>query len=442
MSAFACFKTVCSDKNDLNIDYLKTIYKDLDSLKELIHSVMDGYLVSYKIKNKKVLLKPNWVLHNKIETDELCLRTHDNFLLAALEVILEMKPAKIVIGDAPIQGCNWDKMLSFSFKENVNKLSARYGVEIILKDFRRVTYDPNTNQLTKNRNSLDNFIIFDLAEKSYLEPICDVKKSLFRVTNYDPDRLAESHQKGVHKYCITKDLFDADVVITIPKVKTHQKTGLTNALKILVGLNGDKDYLPHHRKGGTASGGDCYPGRHPLRSLSENILDLANKNVGKKIYKPLLHLSSSFWKASIPDSVHNTAAAWYGNDTTWRMVLDLNQLVVFGRADGTLADTAQRELYSLCDGIIAGQGDGPLKPDPLALGIVSFCNNAALNDIAVAKLMGMDIEKIPLLRNALDLIDITDCELIFNNEIVTKADLEKYAVKATMPPGWLKYDQQ
>ena len=441
MSAFVCFKTVYSVKNDLNIDYLKTIYTDLDSLKELIHSVMDGYLASYKIENKKVLLKPNWVLHNKIETDELCLRTHDNFLLAALEVILEMKPAKIVIGDAPIQGCNWDKMISFSFKEKVNKLSARYGVEIIIKDFRRVAYDPLTNQLTKNRNSLDNFIIFDLGEKSYLEPICDSNKSLFRVTNYDPDRLAESHHQGVHKYCITKELFDADVVITIPKVKTHQKTGLTNALKILVGVNGDKDYLPHHRKGGTASGGDCYPGSHPLRSLSENILDLANRNIGKKIYKPLLHLSASFWKASVPDSVHNTAAAWYGNDTTWRMVLDLNQLVTFGRADGTLADTAQRELYSLCDGIIAGQGDGPLKPDPLALGIVSFSNNAALNDIAVAILMGMEVKMIPLLRNAQNQINETDCELIFNNEIVTKADLEKYAVKATMSPGWLKYDQ-
>lgn len=442
MSAFVCFKTVYSVKNDRNIDYLNAIYTDPVRLIELVHSVIDGYLTSDKIKNKKVLLKPNWVLHNKIETDELCLRTNDNFLLAALEVILEMKPAKIVIGDAPIQGCNWDKMISLSFKEKVNNLSARYGVEIIIKDFRRVAYDPLTNQLTKNRNSLDNFIIFDLGEKSYLEPICDSNKSLFRVTNYDPDRLAESHQKGVHKYCITKELFDADVVITIPKVKTHQKTGLTNALKILVGVNGDKDYLPHHRKGGTASGGDCYPGSHPLRSLSENILDLANRNIGKKIYKPLLHLSASFWKASVPDSVHNTAAAWYGNDTTWRMVLDLNQLVTFGRADGTLADTAQRELYSLCDGIIAGQGDGPLKPDPLALGIVSFSNNAALNDIAVANLMGMEVKMIPLLRNAQNQINETDCELIFNNEIVTKADLEKYAVKATMSPGWLKYDQQ
>ena len=115
------------------------------------------------------------------------------------------------------------------------------------------------NQVDKNRSSISEYVIFDVGKDSYLEPITNDKKNLFRVNNYDPDRLAESHRAGVHKYCITKELFEADIIFSLPKVKTHQKAGITAALKNLVGLNGDKDYLPHHRIGGTEIGGDCYP---------------------------------------------------------------------------------------------------------------------------------------------------------------------------------------
>ena len=58
-------------------------------------------------------------------------------------------------------------------------------------------------------------------------------------------------------------------------------------------------------------------------------------------------------------------------------------------------------MYSLSDGIIGGQGDGPLKPEPLALGFLSLTNDSALNDLALATLMGMEIEKVPLLAEVL-----------------------------------------
>jgi uncharacterized protein (DUF362 family) len=80
------------------------------------------------------------------------------------------------------------------------------------------------------------------------------------------------------------------------------------------------------------------------------------------------------------------------------MVMDLNKIVIFGRNDGTIAEEPQRQLYSLCDGIIGGQGDGPLRPDPLPLGIISFTNNSAMNDIAMGLIMGFDIQKISLLK--------------------------------------------
>ena len=442
MESYVNIYTAYSNRTELNLESMEAVYRDKDRLKHLISSVMSDRLTKDKIAGKKILLKPNWVLHDKTESDRICLRTHDAFLLVALELLLEMQPERIVLGDAPVQGCNWERMLSTDFIESVHQLSGQYKVPVSIKDFRRVSYNPETNQLEQNRNAIEEFIIFDVGKRSYLEEVSDDERSPFRVTNYDPGRLAESHRKGVHKYCITKELFDADLVITVPKIKTHQKAGLTNALKILVGVNGDKDYLPHHRKGALGDGGDCYPGKNPLRKMSEDILDYANTKIGKPSYKPLLHLTAALWRVSKPDNEQNLAAGWYGNDTTWRMVLDINQVVLFGKLDGTLSDTVQRELYSLCDGIVAGQGDGPLKPDPLALGVVAFSNDAAFMDIVAGNIMRMEVDKITLLHNAKDWLKNKDCLLTINQKQADIKNLKNYSVKAIMPPGWVNYDKK
>ncbi len=254
--------------------------------------------------------------------------------------------------------------------------------------------------------------------------------------------MAQSHRTGVHKYCITKELFEADVVISMPKVKTHQKNGITCALKNLVGLNGDKDYLPHHRIGGTGFGGDCYPGKNIFRLASEYLLDMANRRQGKFLYRPLVFLASVIWKLSNPKKVHHLSAAWYGNDTTWRMVMDLNKIAVYGKSDGTISKTPQRQLYSLCDGIIGGQGDGPLRPEPLPLGIISFTNHSGLNDICMATLMGFDYKKIPLLANQKINLTSIDTEIILDDVKVDLKELEKRSISTLPPPGWMEYLSQ
>ena len=270
MEAYVNIQTAYSNRTELNMESMEVVYRDKEHIKQLIKAVISGRLTKEKIAGKKILLKPNWVLHDKSEKDKICLRTHDAFLLAALELLLEMKPASVVLGDAPVQGCNWERMLSAKFVEKVNHLSEQYKVPVLIKDFRRVSYNPETNQLEQNRNAIEDFIIFDVGKRSYLEEVSDDERSPFRVTNYDPGRLAESHRKGVHKYCITKELFDADVVITVPKIKTHQKAGLTNALKILVGVNGDKDYLPHYSIDGGETSKNAEKKFQDILNLSKN----------------------------------------------------------------------------------------------------------------------------------------------------------------------------
>lgn len=436
---FVNIETFFYCEEERNIAHLSKVYEQPGLLKEKIRKISKGVLDNNQIiTGKKILLKPNWVAHNRKEDDEICLRTNDNFLLAFIEIILDCKPEKITIGDAPIQGCNWDEMLSRDFLKKIEELSISHSIPIMIKDFRRVTFNPHKNNPIKERNPISEYTIFDLGKESCLEPISSTGNK-FRVTDYDPDRLAESHTIGKHKYCITKELFDADIVISVPKIKTHQKTGITGALKNIVGLNGDKDFLPHHRVGGSGFGGDCYPGKSIFRRTAEYFLDCANKQQGKNIYWFWIYLSKIMWKLSLPENVHHLAAAWYGNDTCWRMVMDLNKIAIYGKKDGTISKSPQRELYSLCDGIIGGQGDGPLNPQTLPLGVICFTNNNSMTDICMATLMGFDIQRIPLLKAAGQNVMQGNILLTLNGHLTTLKNIADLSIQTLPPPGWVDY---
>jgi uncharacterized protein (DUF362 family) len=438
---FLNIQTVFDENTERTVDALQQVYSNHQRLVKMLGEISANAINETSVAGKKVLLKPNWVKQSYKQFDDLCLRTNDSYLLAVLEVVIAKKPASIVIGDAPIQGCNWDRMISQQLLDNIAAIAEKYQIPVMVKDFRRVTFDTTANKTDVERNPMSEYIIFDVGKASYLEPITKAEKNQFRVSQYDPDKFVQTHKPGMHKYCITKELFNADIVISIPKIKTHQKAGITCALKNIVGLNGDKDFLPHHRIGGTEMGGDSYPGKNILRYWSELALDNANRKKGKPAYWFWIRLSTVLWKISLPKNKHQLSAAWYGNDTTWRMVMDLNTIVVFGKEDGTLADTPQRFLYSFCDGIVGGEGDGPLYPDPLNLGVVCFSNDSPTTDICMATLMGLNIEKIPLLMAAKSFMPGRKVELQLNGQKTTQEELKKYACNAKPSPGWMQYEK-
>lgn len=437
---FCALKTLFSDSSSRNLDNISRIYADPEFLIDEISSLVNPYLQDYMVRGKRVLFKPNWVMHPVTSLDYVCLCTNKSFLLAAVEVILRKSPHSVVIGDAPIQLCDWEKLLSSDFYESINKLRIKYEVEISIHDFRRTKFEASSQGVICDAQPLDQYVFFDLGSDSLLEHITSVRhKTPFRVTNYNPDILSKAHRKGVHRYCIAKQLFDADIVISIPKIKTHQKTGITGALKNLVGLNGDKDFLPHHRLGGTGFGGDCYPGRNFLRLFSELALDISNKSSFAILRKLWAYISKLVWILSFPNNAHSLSAGWYGNDTTWRMVMDLNKIALFGRVDGTISATRRRSIYSLCDGIVAGQGDGPLSPEPLALGFMAFSNNSTITDACFGTLIGLDIYRVPLLKAALTHLNLESLDLTLNNYRIAIPDLKKFAISATLPVGWKNY---
>ena len=52
------------------------------------------------------------------------------------------------------------------------------------------------------------------------------------------------------------------------------------------------------------------------------------------------------------------------------------------------------------DAVVAGQGDGPLAPEPLALGLLAGGDSAAAVDWVAARLLGYDPRAVPLTREA------------------------------------------
>jgi uncharacterized protein (DUF362 family) len=346
-----------------------------------------------------VLLKPNWVLHfNQADQGMDCMVTHPAFILAALKEVLAARPGRVIIADAPIQSCRFDLLATPEFRQRVAEM-ATCPVEVV--DFRKMVLAAGglAEGMIKNPREEGQYVLFDLGEESLLEPVSS-PAGRFRVTCYDPDVLARAHRPGRHQYVLSREAFEADVILNLPKLKTHRKAGITAALKNLVGINGDKDFLPHHRLGGSALGGDCYQGVAPLKRAAEYCLDNANRNIGGERFG---YWNSRFdalmkWQAKVGDL--GIDGGWHGNDTTWRMVLDLNRLALYGRPDGTLSDTRLRRVYSLTDAIVAGERNGPLSPSPINLGAVTFAASSPFADLVHSALMRFDWKVLPLIGGA------------------------------------------
>jgi len=96
-------------------------------------------------------------------------------------------------------------------------------------------------------------------------------------------------------------------------------------------------------------------------------------------------------------------------------------------------------IYSLCDGIIGGQGNGPLEPQPLPLGVICFSNDSSMTDICMAVLMGFDIQKIALLMNAYKNVHLRKSELTLNDAKINLSDLSSLSTPTTPPPGWVDH---
>lgn len=355
-------------------------------------------------RGSRVLVKPNFVAHrNEGPWGVEPLVTHPSVVRAVVRALLLADPAEVLVGDAPLQGCDFDELMRVTgLGEWAEELKAREPRFKGVRDFRRTTcvFEGGVRVSNEDLQPEDRYALFDLADESFLEPITD-GRAQFRVTRYDPRLLARTHARGRHRYLVAREVVEADVVVNLPKLKTHMKAGITCALKNLIGINGNKEYLPHHRLGGAGSGGDCYPGGSNVKRALEYVFDRQNMT-GSQASARVWHAAarSLYRVLRLQGDRLGIEGAWSGNDTIWRTCLDLNRILLYGRPDATMHERPQRLVLHVTDAVVAGQGNGPLAPEPLPLGLLLASSNAAAMDTAGALLLGYDPARITIAREA------------------------------------------
>ncbi len=119
------------------------------------------------------------------------------------------------------------------------------------------------------------------------------------------------------------------------------------------------------------------------------------------------------------------------------MVLDLYLIALCGNSKGEIEPSPVRRLYNITDGIIGGEGDGPLKPEPFPLGFLSFSNNSILTDFLYTHLAEIDLNNIPLVVEGLKKWELDEFAITLNNEVSSFDELLKHSISAKPPPGWI-----
>jgi uncharacterized protein (DUF362 family) len=365
----------------------------------------------------KILIKPNWVKHQENERFPIAALVTDSRVIdAAIRACIEKYSSltEIIVGDVPLQSCDWDVLKRQS---GVDLLIEKYGQyrkpQIRFLDLRRERVNVRSGVLEKSSSASfgdpKGYREIQLDSSSFLDSISDARHR-FRVSDYRPEQTTSSHRRGFHRYLISGSALDCELFVNLPKMKTHQKAGITGALKNLVGINGEKAYLVHYRKGKTVVGGDEFPPGTPwpvvlqtkLRTsiLGRYAFAFAVFRYGWVLLRRLYGIEVEGTPENLGKRFYCAAGSWYGNDSIWRMVYDLNRIVRYAPRNGSrLSNRPQREYVAIMDGIVAGEGNGPLQPLPVELNTLLVSNDAFLMDCTAARLMGFDAARIPMLSN-------------------------------------------
>jgi hypothetical protein len=195
-------------------------------------------------------------------------------------------------------------------------------------------------------------------------------------------------------------VLEADVIISIPKLKTHEKVGITCALKGTVGAVGRKECLAHYRQGSPEKQGDEYSRSGLIRDLSSQMCEKACE-LGVDVVSNVYRITSKLLSRAMRLGKNGaTYGAWYGNDTAWRMVLDIPRILRFASVHGDISEVPIRKHLALVDGVCAGEGEGPLMPTPRHCGVVIFGPDICSVDAVCAYVMGFDPKKIKMVANS------------------------------------------
>lgn len=342
-------------------------------------------LEKYIKPGNKVFIKPNWVASRWRQScphkDTLySVITHPNIIEGVADYVVEalQGEGEIVIGDNPSVDADFQELMEFT---GIKRLESKYDVSVSIRDLRPLICDNLDNYGKKDlmvhqKGDSEGEVEINLGKESLLYGL---EPDRFRGVFDERDETIASHTGEIQLYTFAKSIYDADVYISIPKLKTHQKVGATLNLKGLVGTVSNKNQLVHWQVGYPEIHGDEYP-------------------------------SKEAWEAGQNARVKHRGA-WPGNDTIWRMVVDLYNAML----------KKERVYLSVIDGVVAGEGQGPFCPTSKNANTIIAGDDLLAVDCVAARYMGLDPYKVKYLSYFLNNKDLgitySDIEVLSENKV-------------------------
>lgn len=415
-------------KSDRNIyDDFRTLLINMKLDEENIGTSKWNPFKEFISKGNNVLIKPNLVMHkNDIGTID-CMITNFSLIRPVIDYTIRAlgETGSIIVGDAPVQDCDFEKLkLINNLEENINLYKNIYK-NIKLVDFR------------KNQNKDIECMTVKLDENSSFSELDKIKKE-YSITNYNLKLMNTHHVGKKHEYIVPYDVLNSDVIINMPKPKTHRKAGITACMKNFVGINGNKECLPHHRTGGPNKNGDEFPENNLLKNFYSFLSKYTYKHnkIINFIRKCVSFLLTKLGKGRYREG------SWYGNDTIWRTIIDLNKLIIYTDKKGKLTHNAQRKIFNVADMVISGEKEGPLLPSDKKVGLIIAGFNQLNNDYVITQIMGFSPNKIKYIENGyklekLKISDSTNFAIVDENGVVK--DIKKYNKHFKATDGWKDY---
>ena len=318
----------------------------------------------------KVVLKPNFVRHyNETHGEPVdAVVTH----LAVLRPLVDYawkavgREGQVILADAPQYDCEVEVLLEkLRMADFLRFYNEERGLALAFRDL-RVEFGRHAHGIQTEKRKLagdpEGYVAVDLGDASEFAGMPDREIQLIRGADYDEEVTIRHHSGGRNEYLVSRTVLGADLVVNVPKIKTHKKAGITLSMKNLIGINGDKNWLPHYRLGFQNQGGDEFP-RPDLYSRarlvgSEWARKLLKRGVGAALFRRLRSLENA---AGLDERTR--AGNWHGNDTIWRTCIDLNRVLYHADAEGRLG-TPRRRVLNVYDGVVAGEGPRPHGPRP------------------------------------------------------------------------------
>ncbi len=397
----------------------------LDNLVKLAQSAEGGNPFTDTIKpGDRVVVKPNLVRNWHPEhLDLYSIITHPAVIRAVVDQVYRALRGEgsITIADAAMGDTDFDDLVRVTELDKISEYywqTHQFRVDILdLRKYRYHYQQDNYNYGHEVQTHLPGsplgYVSVDMGAESAFTTLSG--RNLLEGT--DVARRQETiNSKGEEHnyYLVAREILNANVLVHVPKLKVHSKVGVTLNCKGMVGINGDKNLLPHFRWGGDVQGGDQFPPNTEAHTPTNQL----RMRLGRLVGDTLLARSGAWWSKGALWAVQTASAItsrtlkfqefdsvngnWHGNDTAWRLAADLIRTALFADHEGVLQATPQRRFLSIVDGIIAGEGNGPLHPMPKAVGVLAMGTHPIAVDLACTHLMGLDYHKVRYLTELMN----------------------------------------